>query len=139
GKELEVMGMMVHNGRLFAGTLPLAEVYSYDRKETWTRLTQLDTTPDVRYRRVWTMTEYQGRLYCSTLPSGKIFAHEQGKNVSHDHALGKGWHHVVAIREKNRLKLYVSGKLVAHSDPFVPAATNTDAKLALHIGFGVNG
>ena len=30
GEELEVMGMLVHNGRLIAGTLPLAEVYEYD-------------------------------------------------------------------------------------------------------------
>lgn len=30
GEELEVMGMVVHNGRFIAGTLPLAEVHSYE-------------------------------------------------------------------------------------------------------------
>ncbi|MBC8117548.1 MAG: PQQ-like beta-propeller repeat protein, partial [Candidatus Saccharimonas sp.] len=62
GEELEVMGMLVHNGRLMAGTLPLAEVYQFDGGNRWRRLTQLDTTPDVKYRRAWTMAEYQGQL-----------------------------------------------------------------------------
>src|SRR5690606_33002404 len=35
GEELEVMGMVVHNGQLLAGTLPLAEVYIYEGDTTW--------------------------------------------------------------------------------------------------------
>jgi hypothetical protein len=57
GEELEVMGMLVHNGRLLAGTLPLAEVYAYEGQSTWKRIAQLDRTPDVKYRRAWTMAE----------------------------------------------------------------------------------
>src|SRR5690606_33104255 len=72
GDELEVMGMLVHNGRLIAGTLPLAEVYSYEGDTIWRKLTRLDHTPDVTYRRAWTMAEHNGKVYCSTLPSGKI-------------------------------------------------------------------
>ena len=42
GEELEVMGMAVHNGKLYAGTLPLAEVYRYDGETTWTKVGTLD-------------------------------------------------------------------------------------------------
>ena len=70
GDELETMGMMVYNGKLYAGTLPLAEMYRYDGDKTWTRLQQLDLTPDVRYRRAWSMAVHGGRLYCGTLPWG---------------------------------------------------------------------
>ena len=66
GTELEVMGMLVHNGRLVAGTLPHAEVYAYEGDTTWKKLTRLDHTPDVTYRRAWTMAENDGKLYCST-------------------------------------------------------------------------
>ena len=59
GSELEVMGMMVHNGALYAGTLPLAQLYRHEGGGDWRLLRQLDTTPDVQYRRVWTMAEYQ--------------------------------------------------------------------------------
>ena len=34
-----MMGMLVHNGRLIAGTLPLAEVYEYDGESAWAKLT----------------------------------------------------------------------------------------------------
>ncbi len=55
GQELEVMGMLVHNGRLIAGTLPLAEVYEYRQGTDWRLQTRLDHTADVTYRRAWTM------------------------------------------------------------------------------------
>ena len=116
GEELEVMGMAVHNGRLFAGTLPLAEVYAYDGQfEGWKRLTRLDSTPDVKYRRAWTMAEHKGELFCSTLPSGKVFAFTQGKQIAWDHPFPPGWHHVAATRSGNRLALYLDGKQVAES------------------------
>src|SRR5205807_7672636 len=80
GEEKEVMGMLVHNGRLLAGTLPLADVYQYEGEDRWKKLTRLDQTPDVKYRRAWTAAEYQGRVFFSTLPSGRVFAFEAGKN-----------------------------------------------------------
>ena len=35
GHENEVMGMALHNGKLYGGTLPLAEVYRYDGGVEW--------------------------------------------------------------------------------------------------------
>src|SRR5690606_1463795 len=83
GEELEVMGMVVHNGQLLAGTLPLAEVYIYEGDTTWRRMDQLDRTPDVTYRRAWTMAEHDGKVFCSTLPSGNIYSYEAGKSVTY--------------------------------------------------------
>ena len=138
GEELEVMGMLVHNGRLVAGTLPLAEVYSYEGDTTWQRLVQLDKTPEVRYRRAWTMAEFAGRLYCSTLPSGHVFSYEAGQSAMWDRAFPPGWHHVAAVKRGDRLQLFVDGKGVSESGPFDPQAYDLASDAPLRIGFGQN-
>jgi hypothetical protein len=136
GQELEVMGMLVHNGALFAGSLPLAEVYRFGGHETWQQLVQLDITPNVKYRRAWTMAEYQGRLYCGTLPSGRVWSTQQGRSATFDDELPPGWHHLAAIRGRNRLSLYVDGKPVAQSAAFEPTSFNLTNEAPLKIGFG---
>lgn len=138
GKELEVMGLIVHNGRLMGGTLPLAEVYSYQGDTTWLRMDQLDKTPDVKYRRAWTMAEHDGKVFCSTLPSGKIYGFEAGKSVMSPNKIPSGWQHVAATKTVNSLKLYVNGKLV--SETKIPDSTkfNLDSQLPIKIGFGSN-
>jgi hypothetical protein len=136
GEELEVMGMLVHNGALFAGTLPLAEVYRFDGRNTWQRLEQLDSTPDVKYRRAWTMAEFQGRLFCGTLPSGKLWSTQAGTAVTYDHELQPGWRRLAAVRNGDRLKLYVDGKPVASSPPFAAQYYDLTINAPLKIGFG---
>jgi hypothetical protein len=116
GEELEVMGMLVHNGSLYAGTLPLAQVYRYDGGEAWTRLKQLDTTPDAKYRRVWTMAQYHGKLFATTLPSGHVWSMETGGGVTWDREFPAGWHHVAAQRQGDSLRLFVDGRRAAESD-----------------------
>lgn len=138
GTELEVMGMLVHNGTLLAGTLPLAEVYAYAGDTTWKKLTRLDRTPDVRYRRAWTMAENQGTLYCSTLPSGKIFGFELGKNVLSPGPLKEGWHHLAAVRSKNKIALFLDGEQVALSEFEDGERFELNARVPLRIGFGAN-
>lgn len=138
GEELEVMGMLVHNGRLIAGTLPLAEVYSYEGRSRWKRLTRLDHTPDVKYRRAWTMAEHEGRLFCGTLPSGKVFAFEAGRNVTWGHSLPAGWRHVAAVKSSDRLTLYADGQQVAQSPQFDAASFELNQKIPLQIGSGAN-
>ena len=138
GQELEVMGMLVYNGRLLAGTLPLAEVYSFESDGAWQRLRQLDATPEVKYRRAWTMAEYQGRLFCSTLPSGKVHAFEVGQNVSTDREVSAGWRHLAAIKRGGVLQLYVDGQRAAESMAFDPAAYDLSTERPLFIGRGEN-
>jgi hypothetical protein len=138
GEELEVMGMLVHNGAYYAGTLPLAQVYRYDI-DRWTPLKQLDVTPDVKYRRVWTMATFQGRLFCTTLPSGKVWSMNAGACVTCDRELPAGWHKVVAQRKGNRLKLFVDGVLAAESFPFEAGLSLATRGVTLKVGDGPRG
>jgi hypothetical protein len=135
GEELEVMGLCAHNGKLYGGTLPLAEVHRLD-DTGWTRLEQLDRTPDVKYRRVWTMAQFQGRLFCTTLPSGHVHSLEAGACVTHDRELPSGWRHVAAVRRTDRLELYVDGRRVATSATFKPADYDVTTAAPLTIGSG---
>lgn len=139
GEELEVMGMMVHNGRFIGGTLPLAEVHAYDGDGKWTLWQRLDHTPDVKYRRAWTMAEHAGEVFCATLPSGKIWAARHGRQVSWDHSLPSGWHHIAAVKTKDRLTLHVDGKQVAQSTGFDASTWNLDSPATLRLGTGMNG
>jgi outer membrane protein assembly factor BamB len=139
GAELEVMGMAVHNGRFLAGTLPLGEVYSYEGETTWKKLARLDLTPDVKYRRVWTIAEHDGQLFASTLPSGKIFAYSAGQQAMWGHSLSAGWHHVAAVKSGNHLMLYVDGERVARTPSFDAKQYLVDANQPLQLGTGTNG
>lgn len=116
GSELEVMGMLVHNGTFYAGSLPKGEVFRYEGGVEWTPLKQLDETPDVRYRRVWTMATYQGRLFATTLPSGKVWSMSAGSLATLDRELEPGWHDVAARRTAGKLHLFVDGRPVAEAD-----------------------
>ena len=139
GEELEVMGMMVHNGRFIAGTLPLAQVHGYEGGSQWALWQRLDLTPDVEYRRAWTMAEHAGEVFCSTLPSGKIWAARHGRQVAWDHTLPSGWHHITAVKTATRLTLHVDGKQAAESGGFDASAWSLDSEAPLRLGTGMNG
>lgn len=139
GEEKEVMGMLVHNGRFLAGTLPLAEVYSYEGGTTWKLTGRLDDTPDVTYRRAWTMAEHAGEVFCSTLPSGKVFSCSVGKQVQWGQALPGGWQHIAAVKSSGRLALYLNGKEVAASDLSADEPYDLGSEAPLRLGTGSTG
>ncbi|SIO31171.1 hypothetical protein SAMN05444166_3695 [Singulisphaera sp. GP187] len=116
GTETEVMGMLVHNGVFYAGSLPGAKAYRYEGDTSWSLLKQLDATPDVVYRRAWTMATYQGRMFVTTLPSGEVWSMSAGSLATHDHEVAPGWHDVVAQRLSGKLRLYLDGRLVAQTE-----------------------
>ncbi len=136
GEELEAMPLLVYNGKMYGGTLPSAEVYRYDGDTNWARIGRTDFTPDVRYRRAWSMAVFEGRLFVGTLPSGRVLSIQAGENVTFDRSLSSHWHHVAAIREPNRLLLYVDGQRVAQSAEFDGDAFDVSNDQPLHIGFG---
>ena len=132
----EVMGISVYNGQLFAGTLPFADVYRYQGGTQWTTTGRLDNTPDVKYRRAWSMAVFDGKLYCGVLPSGKVLSLEVGKSVTYDRALPSGWQHLTAVRRESQLQLFVNGKLVSSTGEFDQSRFRKPSGAALRIGFG---
>jgi hypothetical protein len=136
GEELETMPLLVYNGKLYGGTLPLGEVYRYEGGEEWLRVARLDQTPDVKYRRVWSMALYDGRLFAGTLPSGRVYSAEYGRNATYDRPLEPGWRHIAAVRERDRLRLYVDGAPVAQSQEFAPEAYDLTNTQPLTLGQG---
>ena len=89
-----------------------------DNRARKRELARLDHTPEVKYRRAWTMAEQAGRVFCSTLPSGKVWSWSAGHQVTWDHSFPTGWHHIAAIRTSDRLRLFIDGKPVAEAkDP----------------------
>ncbi|MCC6697106.1 MAG: LamG domain-containing protein [Candidatus Hydrogenedentes bacterium] len=153
-KRNEVNDLTVYNGKLYAGVIPKSEVWRYEGGQQWTMVRQLLNNPDfsvkkpITWDRVPCMTVYGGRLYCGTgtchgraaeefnYDVGKVFSFEAGKCISYDDDLGSQWRHVAAVREKNRLRLYVDGRLVASSTKFDPAAFDLTNDKPLLIGFG---
>jgi hypothetical protein len=136
GDELEAMPLLVYNGQMYGGTLPTAEVYRYDTDQRWTKIGRVDHTPDVKYRRAWSMAVYQGRLFVGTLPSGRVQSTEAGRNATYDREFPAGWHHVAAVRQRDRLRLYVDGKAVAESARIEPGEFDLSNFQPLKIGFG---
>ena len=138
GNELEVMGMAVYNGSMYGGTLPLAEVYRYQPPNRWTRVGRVDHTPDVRYRRAWTMALFNGRLYVGTLPSAHVWSLEAGRSVMLHRPLPSGWVHLAAVKQGGRMKIYLNGHVAAESGAFEPANVDLSNPHPLTIGFGPN-
>jgi hypothetical protein len=138
GGELESMPLVVYNGKLYGGTLPSAEVYRFDKDGEWTLVGRLDRTPDVKYRRAWSMAVFQGRLFCGTLPSGHVHSIEIGRNVTFDRELTPGWHHLAAVRRGNGLELSVDGRLVAQSAKFDPQQYDLTTAQPVRFGLGAH-
>jgi hypothetical protein len=134
GYEREIMGMALYNGKAYLGALPLASVWRMD-DERFTFMGTLDHS-SAPLRRVWSLAVYQGRLFGGTLPSGHVLSLAAGKMASWDNAFPSGWHHVAAVKESGRLKLYVDGNAVAWSAPFHAADYDLSADRPLRIGAG---
>ena len=137
GEELEAMPLIVYNGKMYAGTLPSAEVYRFDDPQ-WSKVGRLDFTPDVRYRRAWSMAVFQGRLFAGTLPSGSVHSVEIGRNVTSDRALPAGWVHLAAVRDSDHLRLHVNGELVATSSTYKSEDYDISNDNRLNVGFGAH-
>ncbi len=135
GYEMEVMAMLLYNAKIYFGTLPMANIWRLDDND-YQYIGNVDSSPEVFLRRAWSMAVFQGKLFVGTLPSGRVLSYEAGRIVTHDHNLPAGRHHVVAVREKNVLKLYLDGEMVAQSSEFYAADFDLNTDENLKIGFG---
>ena len=75
-------------------------------------------------------------VFVGTLPSGHVWSFEAGRSATYDRELAAGWRHVAAVREGNRLRLCVDGKLVAQSAEFDPGDYDLTNTAPWQIGFG---
>ena len=158
----EINELTVYNGKLYAGLLPLGEVYRHDRDDQWTMLKRLVHNPDFKksedvwsWNRVPCMTVFGGRLFAGTsschgrvdsltpglssdaaAQCGRVHSFEAGKNACFDDDLGGDWHHIAAVRDSTELRLYVDGKLVSRSTPFVEKDFAHASGEPLRIGVG---
>jgi hypothetical protein len=94
------------------------------------------------------MTIHRGRLFagignCTSAivdapggVHGHVFSMEAGKCVSYDDELAPGWRHLAAVREGQKLRLYVDGKLAVESTGFEPKEYDLSHDRPLRIGFG---
>jgi hypothetical protein len=162
GDGSEVNSLTVYNGQLYAGTIPRGEVSRYEGEGRWKSLRKFFSPPNwnpgpatapVReeinnWTRVTSLTVFDGRLFASLgsctssvkdAPAdvrGRVYSVRAGECVSYDKDLGAGWKQLMAVREGNRLKLYIDGKLVSESTPFVGSDYSLDVDVPLLIGFG---
>jgi len=152
GVSTEINALTVYNGKLYAGSIPQADVYRYDGGKEWTLMRRFyapGLSPDPKeWARLTSLTVYDGKLFASIgsctgsildAPCdvrGKVYCFEVGKCVSYDYDLSPGWKHIAAIKEGGRLKLYVNGELMKVSPPFDQKGYDTSAGVPLKIGFG---
>jgi hypothetical protein len=161
GDATEVVGLTVYNGCFYAGTIPRAELFRFDRPERWTSIRRLFDPPGFEpvpvggggpgvadWSRASSLAVFQGKLFVSTAtcyrtnissplpdePRGKVFAFSTGAGVSSDRDFGPGWKHIAAVRAGRTLKLHVNGRVVATSQAAADLDVSNDAPLK--IGFG---
>jgi hypothetical protein len=150
----EINDMTVYNGKMYAGVIPKAEVYRYETGMEWTLLRRFVTSRNwaaedgFTWGRVPAMAVFQGKLFHGTSDqfgrsgptnpgeSGRVYSMEAGKNVTYDDDLGEGWKHIVAVRDRGALRLYVDGKLKATSAPFDNSDYDVTNDRPLLIGLG---
>jgi len=150
----ELNELTVYNGKLYAGVIPKGEVWRYDGGKQWTLVKQLVQNPEwastklFSWNRVPCMTVFQGKLFAGTSTCagraeveqktdvGKVFSWEAGKNVSYDDDIGTGWNHIVAVKEGNKLKLFLNSNLVGTSSDFDASQFKLSNNKSLLIGFG---
>jgi hypothetical protein len=151
----ETNDLEYHNGKLYAGQLPLAELYRYEKDGQWERIRQLGRRSDYAeksvdsWMRVTALASHRGRLFAGTgscrgraadvdktQSLGRVHSFAFGQMASHEHDLPTGWVHLGAVRRGTTLELYLNGKRVATSldAPDRPLDVTTAAPLRIGLG-----
>ena len=151
----EVMDLTVYNGKLYAGLIPLAEVYRYERDGDWSLLGSLarradwDVNTTATWARVTCLSAFGGRLFAGTgscqgraldapvdSSLGRVRSIQAGQVVSHERDIGGEWTHIAAVRRGRKLELFINGRLATSSTLREGPAFNLSNEAPLWIGFG---
>ncbi|MDP6984820.1 MAG: LamG-like jellyroll fold domain-containing protein [Candidatus Latescibacterota bacterium] len=150
----EINDLTVHNGSFFAGVIPRGEVCRYEGGRQWRVVRRLLANPDYdphqldSWARVPSIAAFDGKLFASTgtcrgcpqerphHEAGRIYSTQIGRAVSWDRDMGSGWNHVAAVRENDRLRLYLNGHQVACSDSIPASCYDLDTAVPMYLGFG---
>jgi len=137
GYEREIMAMAVYLQKVYVGSLPTASVYRMDSSD-FAFVGNLDSSAQVCLRRVWSMAVHDGQLFAGTLPSGHVHSLQAGAMATSSRSLPVGWHHLAAVRQGDRLHLYLDGRHEASSRYLNPADYDLDTDQPLLIGSGAH-
>lgn len=100
----------------------------------WSRVTSLTVFGGKLFAGIGNCTSSVRDAPCDV--HGKVYSMEAGKSISFDYDLGSGWKHLVAVRDNNKLKLYINGKLEVISAVFNPDEYDISNDKPLKMGFG---
>ncbi len=159
GDSTEVMDLNLYNGKLYAATIPRAELFRYERDASWTSLRRFFDPPgwhpvlvanmrspdgDRRMRewtRVTSLAEHAGLLYVSIgsctsavidAPAdvrGSVHALGVGIVATTPNSLAPGWHHIAARSTGNRVSIHVDGREAAAASGHLPRPPTVSARL----------
>jgi hypothetical protein len=163
GDSTEVIGLTTYNGTLYAGTIPRAEVFRFGGGMNWTSIGRLFNPPGFNpvpvgstdaagiadWSRSTSISAFAGKLFASTgtcyrrmvdpprpdETRGKVYSTSSGSSVMLHKDIGPGWKHLVAMKDRGTLKIYVNGQLKA-SAPVGSQSYELTNKEPLLIGFG---
>jgi hypothetical protein len=159
---MEVNALVVYNGKLYAGSIPRAEVYRYEGGQEWTRMARFFAPPGwepepvataspqgvAEWTRVTSLTVYAGRLFASIASCtgaiidapcdvrGEVYALQAGRCITYDRDLGASRRHLMAVRDGANLSLYIDGELAVTSADASQDEYAIDNSAPLTIGFG---
>jgi len=150
----EINDLAVYNGKLYAGVIPLGEVYRYETDGQWTNLGRLVQNEQLVEKNIWTwnrvpcLTVFRGRLFAGTNSChgdaaekphphvGRVYSIEAVRNVSFDDDLGSDWHEIAFERDATELRLSIDGKLFERSAAFTAGDYDLSNTQPLRIGVG---
>ena len=151
----EINDLAVHNGKLYAGVIPKAQVYRFEKIDCWTLLNSLAGRADwsedklPSWCRVTSLTTFGGKLIASTGSCkgravdvdpdgtlGRIYALQTGQLVSHEFDIGNEWTHLAVVRTGGQLHLYVNGGLSQSSGNPGTHTFNLSTRQPLLVGSG---
>lgn len=130
GDATQIYGLVIHNGKLHAGSWPKGTVYRFEGDDQWTSTGRLGAEEEVMGPAV-----YNGKLYAGTLPLAEIFRYDGDDkwqsvgrvDTTPDVMYRRAWNMAVfkgrlfsGTLPSGHLKSFEAGKNVTYDHPLKP-------------------